>query len=152
MPLDVGQIVCCATLTPIKKKDGGLRPIATGEVVRRLTSKVLARKVLLDMRELLEPSQIGVGLPGACELAALKVEALMRDQDAEADYGLLQVDMANAYNTIDRAAMLTQVERLCPETAIWFAWSHGQRTPLLVGKEVLWSCQGVQQGDPLSPL
>jgi hypothetical protein len=36
------QWVCCASLTALAKPDGGLRPIAIGETLRRLTGKTLA--------------------------------------------------------------------------------------------------------------
>ncbi len=39
------QWVCCASLTALAKPDGGLRPIAIGETLRRLTGKVLAKEL-----------------------------------------------------------------------------------------------------------
>ena len=41
-PLPVRPYLCGATLLASPKKSGGLRPIAVGEVLRRLTSKCLA--------------------------------------------------------------------------------------------------------------
>ncbi len=37
------QWICCAPLTALAKPDGGLRPIAIGETLRRLTGKIHAR-------------------------------------------------------------------------------------------------------------
>ena len=54
--------LCGASLLPCKKKDGGLRPIAVGEGLRRLSSKCATRAVLPDALSILSPLQVGVGL------------------------------------------------------------------------------------------
>ena len=41
---DAAPILCCATLIPLKKANGGGRPIAIGEVLRRLIGKTLLQK------------------------------------------------------------------------------------------------------------
>ena len=42
-PLSIMPYLCGATLLACPKKSGGLRPIAVGDVLRRLTSKCLSR-------------------------------------------------------------------------------------------------------------
>ena len=51
----------------LPKEDGTHRPIAVGEVLRRLTGKCLAASVKEDAASILEPLQVGVGTPGGCE-------------------------------------------------------------------------------------
>jgi len=63
---------------------------------------------------------------------------------------LLQVDLRNAFNSIARPAILEAIERLCPSLMPWVRQAF-QPAPLLVGREVIWSTRGVQQGDPLGP-
>jgi len=63
---------------------------------------------------------------------------------------LLQVDLRNAFNSIARPAILEAIERLCPSMMPWVRQGF-QPAPLLVGREVIWSTRGVQQGDPLGP-
>ena len=53
--------LCGATLLASKKKNGGHRPIAVGEVLRRLVSKYLATLVHHQVLALLSPLQLGVG-------------------------------------------------------------------------------------------
>ena len=48
-PLDVVPHRCGAILFASKKKNGGLRPIAVGEVLRRLTSKCVSWAVCGDV-------------------------------------------------------------------------------------------------------
>ena len=59
--------LCGASLLPCKKKNGGLRPIAVGEVIRCLVSKCAAKLVLPEALEILMPQQLGVGVPSGCE-------------------------------------------------------------------------------------
>ena len=54
--------LCGATLLTCKKKNGGLRPIAVGEVLRRLMSKCLALAV--RPASVLAPVQLGVNVKG----------------------------------------------------------------------------------------
>ena len=65
VPADIVPHLCGASLLPCKKKAGGLRSIAVGEVLRRLTSKCAARSVQCIALEILAPLQLGVGVkPG----------------------------------------------------------------------------------------
>ena len=66
-PAKVIPILCGATLIACKKKDGGVRPIAVGEVIRRLASKCVMAGVARDAANLLAPLQVGVGTPLGCE-------------------------------------------------------------------------------------
>ena len=66
VPEEVASHLCGATLLAVKKKNGGLRPIAVGEVLRRLTSKCLSRSVLSDAIDILAPLQVGVGVRPVC--------------------------------------------------------------------------------------
>ena len=40
-PAFISKALCCASLTALSKKKGGVRPIAVGEVLRRLIAKCL---------------------------------------------------------------------------------------------------------------
>ena len=42
-PTSVAPYLCRASLLALKKKDGGIRPIAVGEILRRLVAKCLCR-------------------------------------------------------------------------------------------------------------
>ena len=41
LPATHSKFLCGATLTPLKKADGGVRPVAVGETIRRLVGKAL---------------------------------------------------------------------------------------------------------------
>jgi len=61
---------------------------------------------------------------------------------------LLQVDLKNAFTSIHRPAILNALEQRCPSMLPWVRQAF-QPAPLLVGREVIWSTRGLQQGDPL---
>ena len=58
---------CGAALTTLRKKAGGVRPIAVGEVQRRLISKCIAQSLSSEVAEILPPLQLGVGVKMECE-------------------------------------------------------------------------------------
>ena len=75
VPPDVVPHLCGASLLPCTKKNGGLRPIAVGEVLRRLISKCISSAVQNEASRILSPLQLGVGVPGGCEAIVHVVSA-----------------------------------------------------------------------------
>ena len=149
-PQTVIPYLCGASLLPCKKKDEGLRPIAVGEVLRRLTSKCAARAVLPDALKFLSPSQVGVGLPGGCDAVLHSVMSVHGDTSIPSDHKLtLLVDFSNS---IDRATMFHEVRSRLPSITSWMECSYGSQPSLLLDNRPILSCCGVQQGDPLGPL
>ena len=145
--------LCGATLLACNKKNGGLRPIAVGEVLRRLTSKCVSRAVHTDAIEVLSPLQVGVGIPVGCESIVHSVVSLQEDFSIppESRCALL-VDFSNAFNSVNRACMFQEVRSRIPSMAAWVESCYGSQPLLYFGDHKLFSCCGVQQGDPLGPL
>ena len=135
------------------KKNGGHRPIAVGEVLRRLTSKCIARKATADTSDYLAPHQLGVGVKGGAEAAIHAAHAIFSDADIPTDRKyVLQVDFANAFNNIDRMQMLAEIRRQCPKASAWAEVCYAQSSHLFFGNHRLSSSSGAQQGDPLASL
>jgi Reverse transcriptase (RNA-dependent DNA polymerase) len=65
---------------------------------------------------------------------------------------LLTLDFSNAFNSIDRNAMLRAVAARCPSLLPWVSYVYVDPAVLFVGPTCLESSMGVQQGDPLGPL
>ena len=53
-------VITAARLVPIGKPSGGLRPIAVGDVFRRLAGKLLMDAIVAKTTEYLRPEQVGV--------------------------------------------------------------------------------------------
>ena len=68
------------------------------------------------------------------------------------DYGLLVIDPKNAFNTINRSALLWNIRILWPRASTFiFNTYRGWSSLILKGShEHLYSMEGVVQGDPLS--
>jgi len=60
------------------------------------------------------------------------------------------VDLKNYFNSIHRPVILGALEQRCQVMLPWVRQAF-QPAPLLVGREVIWSTRGVQQGDPVGP-
>ena len=64
---------------------------------------------------------------------------------------LLTIDLANAFNSVDRCAVRQAIRRVLPEAAPWVDCCYGSPSVVLLGTHDLPSQRGVQQGDPLGP-
>ena len=145
--------LCVATLLTTKKKGGGLRPIAVGEVLRRLTFKCLSHLARSEAIETLTPLQLEVGVRVGCEVIVHAVNSVHRDANTPPrEQWTLLLDFSNAFNSIDRHSMFLEVRACIPSLAAWIECCYGARPILHLGKRSILSCCGVQQGDPLGPL
>ena len=79
VPPEVVPHLCGATLLATKKKSGGFRPIAVGEVLRRLTSKCVSKAIRSEAFEALTPLQLGVGVSVGCESIVHAVNCVLED-------------------------------------------------------------------------
>eukprot|EP00759_Apiculatamorpha_spiralis_P008116 PhF_6_TR15074/c2_g1_i1/m.23702 len=152
IPEEARNLFAGASLTGIFKKDGGIRPIAAGETLRRLIGKVQAAAEIPRLREVLEPLQMGVGSPMGAERIARIVENWRRANMGDKNKVLFKVDLKNAYNSISRRAVLRALEKWAPNLVPWFWTTYGPLSRLRYGTYVVNSEEGVQQGDPLGPL
>ena len=85
----------------------------------------------------------------AAETAARKER--LWNEDAKPDEMLLQIDMRNAFGSVDRRKMLAEVKTHCP-CLFLYAVACCRNANVLIGDGcVLESTRGVQQGDVLGP-
>ena len=151
-PASLGEFLASAPLTPLLKPGGGVRPIVVGSVWRRSVSKVAASVVGKSLGPYLEDAQFGVGVPGGGEAVLHVVNRLVESQGHDNSLTLLLVDFMNAFNLVDRGDMINEVHRMCPTISCWVEFCYARPARLYYEDHVLYSCQGVQQGDPLGPL
>jgi hypothetical protein len=151
-PSQLGEYIASAPLTPLVKPGGGIRPIAVGTVWRRLVSKVASSSVGDSMNSYLQDFQFGVGVPGGCEAVFHSVNRLIESKGREVGLSMLLVDFKNAFNLVGRSVLLQEARGRCPSIAPWVEFCYARPARLYYEDSILWSCQGVQQGDPLGPL
>ena len=154
-----GQVPDCgrdalfgASLCALRKKSGGLRPIAVGSVYRRLPSRIGARHLASTLGAELRPIQLGVGTALGCEAAVHATRRFIEaSRETDAPHVLVKIDVSNAFNTVRRDAFLARVRERCPEVYHLTYQAYSAPTPLIIGDHTITSASGVQQGDPLGP-
>ena len=77
-PATIAPVLAGAGLVALPKPSGGVRPIAIGELLRRLAGKCLMTMVREEARQYFWPSQVGVGVKGGAEEAVHTVRAWMQ--------------------------------------------------------------------------
>ena len=153
LPSSIAPYFCGARLFAANKKDSGHRPVAVGNILRRLASKCAAFSLSERAASLLSPLQLGVGIRGGCEAIVHAIRGILNDDRIPpSEKWLLQVDLENAFNNVERSAVFEDIRRLLPEIAAWVESSYGVRAELIFADLVILSCKGWHQGDPLAGL
>ena len=131
----------------------GVRPIAVGEVLRRIIGKVMALATGTDIEDLCGVDQLCSGLRAGIEGAVHAMRELY-DEHKEDGWGVLLVDAKNAFNSLNRSAALWNAGVQWPRCSRFlFNTYRGYVSLFLQGSsEVILSKEGVVQGDPLSML
>ena len=145
-----------ASLIALQKSSHGIRPIAMGEVFRKLVSRVMLRQLGSAACDAVGKFQFGVARPGGLEAVVIALRILLEDDPSNV---ILSVDVSNAYNTFDRfkaMELMLQNPALAP-CVPFLRMLYGSPAPLVFdmdddGPCVIESRRGTQQGDPWSSL
>ena len=113
MPSKMVTYFCGVNLFGAKKMDGGICPIAVGEILRRLVSKAAMRVLSKKAEQLLSPLQLGIGLRGGCETVVHALREAMKDNNSF----VLQVNFQNVFNSANRATTYNELLIHFPELA-----------------------------------
>ena len=100
-------------LVPLDKNPG-VRPIGIGETLRRIISKSVMTVLKKDIMHAAGVAQVCAGHPAGCEAAIHALRSVFTALDTEA---VLLVDADNAFNRLNRAAALQNVQHTCPPLA-----------------------------------
>ena len=114
-------------MVPLLKKKGGIRPLAIGEILKLVASKVVVGAHGADVVEGLHPAQVGVTpAHGTLDAAVLTAQSWAAKVRNSAHYHILKVDVYNAYNAVRRvdclhgAQQVSKVGTLDVEKSLWF--------------------------------
>ena len=144
-----------ARLIGLVKIDGTLRPIACGDVFRRLAGKIICASIKKPAAEfLLRHAQVGVAVSAGAEsmtYTARRLVACWRERGLSTNV-FFKCDFKNAFNLVDRSRMLEACAASMPDVARYAVCAYGAPSRLLYGSDFLLSSAGVHQGDPLGPL
>ena len=151
-PAAVAPYLAGAGLVAVPKPKGGVRPIAIGEVLRRITGKALCATAENDAAACFAPLQVGVACPLGVDAAVHASRAWARRDSNNRHKCLVKLDFENAFNNVDREHLLRKCREAFPGLAKWAHWCYRAQTNLQFGEHTLASAAGFQQGDPLGPL
>jgi hypothetical protein len=128
------------------KKDGSLRPIACGDVWRRLSARCVCKEFSARFLEALSPHQFGVAVKGGSEVLVHAARLLYEGAQGQPDFFLLKFDFRNAFNCVSRQAFLDEVAAKFPTLLPFVSLCYGASSALQFGERQLSSTSGVQQG------
>ena len=133
-------------LIPLNKCPG-VRPIGIGEVVRRIIGKAIMRSAKQDLQAAVGSLQLCAGQDAGCEAAVHAMSNIFQEESTEA---MIFVDASNAFNNLNRQAILLNVTTICPSLAPALINTYRSPSRLFVGGQCLLSKVGTTQGDPLA--
>ncbi|XP_055339157.1 uncharacterized protein LOC129588800 [Paramacrobiotus metropolitanus] len=157
-PPEVVPLLCGARLVALRKKDGGLRPIAVGNIYRRIAAKAVDIRIRPVTAEILQPHQLGPGAKRRVEGIIHAARGFLRKplafllQYSSGLKALLKIDFTNAFNCVSREEVLRITAEVIPEYYGFVKMCYGSYSSLFLGETIIASQSGVQQGDPLGPV
>lgn len=152
------RLLACR-LIPLEKNDGGVRPIAIGELFAKAAAHCAVALVKEDTHRLFPRIQYGVQRTGGSETASHLIRNLLRDYLAKhpGQVCAIKLDFRNAFNTLSRKlAWETLLKHDCLSSMLKpFYAQYAEPTELLVYDRnrlvhKLLSSEGVRQGDPFA--
>lgn len=138
-----------STLFALSKPNGGVRPVACGSIFLRLAASYLTRTYAEQIGAAVSLQQYAVPCrPAGVEVIPHAIRLLL---DSNPNYVVLSLDAVNAFNAIDRKAVLKAMYSRVPGMARYFSTAYVHPSRLLYDKggevEVILSKEGVKQGD-----
>ena len=129
----------------------GVRPIGIGESLCCIIGKAICSATRLDLAVICGTDQLCGGMKCGIEGAVHVVAGLFEDSHSlPTGWGVLLVDASNAFNNLNRAALLWNDRILWPHCSRFVFNTYCGWAPLIMrgSEELLFSCEGVTQGDP----
>ena len=148
IPSFIQPLLYGANLIALQKPDGGVRPIAVGNSIRRMVAKAASVLVGERIGSKLRPVQLGYGSSGGCEAA---VHAIRRFLSNSGPRVLMKIDYKNAFNSLRRDRLLEVIKSELPDLYPFIWQVYSSSSTLFFGDILIQSASGVQQGDPLGP-
>lgn len=149
------EMLLAGRLVPIPKRldAQGVRPITVSEPFYALAGSYLHTQHGDELADTFEPLQLGVGARGGTERAVHRIQNGLELAQDEAVY--LALDSANAFNSVSRAALFTELFKHEQLQRTWrfLHWAYAEPSTLVVmqhGKvaATVASGEGVKQGEP----
>ena len=139
VPLDKGET---------SEGNPGVRPVGVGEVLRRITGKLLLKVIKEDITTAAGPLQTCTGVKAGIEAAIHAMRQVFEDSESE---GVLLADAENAFNNLNREAALQNIKELCPPFYQYLHNTYQTAAEMIIpgerNYETIYSEEGSTQGD-----
>jgi hypothetical protein len=137
---------------PIDGQPDGVRPLAVGEVLHRLVARAVGLQLRYRFQQHFAPLQFEVATSGCCEVIVAGIRAYIEQEPQSL---VLQVDLANAFNEVDRVAMFEKLRDHFPELVPFVRCFYAKPSRLSLRRdsgewELLQSSIESLQGDPIA--
>jgi hypothetical protein len=134
-------------LVALKKPNGKVRGIVSGDVFRRLVARTLAQQLATDFESACAPFQYALSTRAGAECVA---HALRAATELDPSATVLSIDGIGAFDHVSRQAMLSELAklpvRLFYGSSSEYLWYDGEGVAHTVNQ-----AEGGEQGDPLMP-
>lgn len=151
-PQEIQPYLAGARLTALAKGKGDVRPIAAGNIFRRIASKCACSLLKVRAKAKFGGLQLGVACPAGAEKIVHSMRNTLAERWSDPDFLILKVDFSNAFNNVSRQVLLEECRKTFPDLLPWAYYCYGSTSLLFHQDNKIKSCVGVQQGDPLGPL
>ena len=146
------QALAEAKLIALEKNENDIRPITVGNCIRRLVAKAACSQRKKEIADYLAPHQYGVSTPGGAEMM---IHLIQFCHLSHPDWVILKLDARNAFNSVSRKIILSEVSNNFPDLFPFVSKCYAQpsqlTTRLYQSNCYISSEEGVQQGDPMGP-
>ena len=141
-------LISCRLIPLKKKQKNDVRPISIGEVLIRIISNCIMKTAREDTMKVVGNLQKCAGQQAGAEAAAHAAKEIFADKECET---VLLVEGSNAFNTLNRQAMMHSISVICPTIATYAKNTYEVSPRLFVAKDLeLRSEEGTIQGDPVA--
>ena len=144
--------MCTQKGTPLRKPDGGIRPIGILNILSRIASALIAVLHREQMSLLLNVNDLGQGVKGGVE-AAVHISRFLLHADANSF--LIHIDVKNAFPTLSRAQIFS-ILRDDPDIIPHILTHYSIDSSVVYTNRkdgldiIIENLTGIIQGDPLS--
>lgn len=109
------KIIYGARLCALRKKYGGLRPIAIGSTFRRISAKIACHGVREEIGSYLRPKQVGFNTKGGCEAVVHTCRSYVRKHNNKTSRKIvIKINFKNAFNCVERDVLHQTIKEKAP--------------------------------------
>ncbi|PVH67462.1 hypothetical protein DL98DRAFT_642167, partial [Cadophora sp. DSE1049] len=123
------DLLCASRLIGLQKPDGGVRPIAIGDLIYKVALKAI---LITSFRaSMLLPNQLGVSTPGGVEPIIFLLDEAISGPNTLKTQQIASLDLTNAYNRIGRTSIASAVAKYAPTLYRAAKWAYNQPSILV---------------------